>query len=1366
MAAITWEELIQKGGGNIHYIFTVAGYPWAVTDHPDVKTLLNDGSSAAKSARQTIFGSTLLNSPELLADWDMEEEGTGSWLVGSGSTLSKETVSPKRGNRCIRVTDANDGSAYQQIVQTGVTYRVRGWARGDGVTANIPRVDASGVSGSIWDGTNSNAWQYFDEEFTPVGAFVGLEKIGSVQGYVEFDHVSVKEVTTYPAESTTKFPIFTTLQKFSGQKFSLNETRGEIRGGGFSIEISDEELGHQWSTTSNVGNTDSKGLVGVHAIAQPRSDTAVGYGTLHETCAQASTTLTVYEQDGGTLDAGVPDGELPDSEYRLLWVDQECVAASSVMPNSDEELTDGDMEAAGTGAWTAAYGTHSKETTSPKQGIRNIKILATAGAGWKYPQAYQTVLTVGKTYRLKGWARSDGSQQPRAWSGSDIWVGTTSNSWQYIDEEFVSGHAIIAFSFNINTPVGTEYVEFDGMTIKEVASSNDITLSARGIARSRDADHFTSFFDNVTSPLVLDTPPSIIDKPCTVWAIGLEGDGSAILTQPVIIQEGVVGADVGTKNGITRISVLSVFERLNTDFQLPKYDGQLGRYIFYRGDVGILNDGAYGVVYNWEMPHLVIAERDSHTDTTATNRHIWLCARNSSVEFDSPEEVLAALADELGKVETPLGDDTNDDQVSGDATVGRVETTYHYEVRDGKIQQSDKDGSSSNTLSFITGPLAFCFNLGAGPINTFDGGNYVYDDKSLAQMIGSKRPWFMNTESGGLTGQNYWLGKPWMMCLDATNSDVSIGQSGRRLLPHDDWVCDYYYSYEWNENYKDTLSLNQEVPDSTFFRVPKEEGGSDSYLYIKGEEAATQFIADDEIALGNINDEFAPGYANYGKVTVNTIAADSGYTKLEVDDDKVYKALNTSPFSHGRPLFSMKALDLAQQDTQTDSSDPNYDMWQIGYRAELQSPSLGKIFRAILNDPNHGQDISSTNQLTFITGFTTEGDFTSIIDWDDLDEKTKYAREALNIGDYKLNIAGSINLYSMLKNEIVLHGLSPTYEWDQESGQFRVKFRHLAPLNATQAAFGGRVIDNTTLIHGHTTDSTHNDAWLANSARFQANYDNGRFYRTYNITYNSGFAMNRKPSRSIRISSVLSHIGADKVAAEQYFSKLIYHFAQPSPVLKSPLGLNAFLDVALGREVSVTDETARNPYDHELGLTNKPGLITAISYDWINGIMNASYRLSDEILYGYAPACYVTANNSTKGASSRITCQSELHEFSNITDRVDCMWFGCYNWNPSTNTYAAKSCSCGEYKILAFERYKKAITPLSFNVYTVASSGEIVIEDQDGGAANYTAWDVTKNYVLVFADWDSVESCQQDFVYFADDSDTLGSGGDRGRRWG
>jgi hypothetical protein len=1368
MAAITFEELVQKGGGNIRYIYGVAGYPWVVTDDPDVVTALNAGDTAGKNARKKIFGSTLLNSPELLVDGDMEASGTSDWSIQNGATLSKETLNQKQGSQYLRITRAASwGAANNSASLTiGDTCRIQGWARGDG--KSYPRV----YNGSyIWTGTVSKAWQYFDLEFVVANATMVFIKEGSSGTYVDVDGVSVKRVTTYLAEDTDKFPIFATLQNFSKQSWRLDETRGSISGGDFSVEISDEDLPTKWSTTANIGNTDSLGLPGVHSMAQPRSDSAVGWGTLLNKNDRASTSLVVSEQDGGTLDTGIPDGELPDSEYRLLWVGQECVAASSVMPNSDELVVDGDMEAVGTAAWSPVQSaTLTKETTDPKEGLQCLRVAYNGAAN---ASTEQNILTVGSTYRVRGWARGDGvSSLPRIGDRNSVnyFVGTTSNTWQYVNFEFTPTSTY----FKMNT-TSTGYTEYDDISIKEVTTSNDITLTARGVARSRDADHWTSFFDNITSPLVIDTPPSIIDKPCTLWAIGMTDDGSSILTQPVIIREGVVGTDVMTNNGITRISCLSVLNRLDNDFQLPKYDGKLSKYVLYRGNVGVDDSTtSYGVYRRFEMPHLVIKEFTAAKpgeSNSGTNKYIWLCARNSSVEFDSPEEVLQALVEELGRCEATDAT-ANQSQLSGDATVGGyTQLSYHYEIRDGKLVQMDKDGTWSVTLSMITGPLAWCFNLGAvGAVNQVLPNGWGNSD--MAGLIGNKRPWFVYPTPSNMelnVGVGNSTKDPWMVALSGVEtSSTQYNRSSRYLEPYENWVADYYYSYQWSESYKNSLAIGQQVPLTNTFNVPEEAGGSTSYLYLRGEGAATQFSAGDEISIGSPTDAFEPGRPNYASFTISTIAVDDGDTKIAPTNEVISKVDTQTPFAHGRPLFSMRALDLASQDSNTDDPDENYDMWATGQRTSTVATTLGQLFRGILDDPNHGLDIPSIIQLTHIVGFTTEADFVSIIDWDDLDEKAKHAQQALGLGDYKFLLGDEVNLYDLLKSELLLHGLSPTYEWDAENDQFRIRFRYLAPLNETQAAFGGRIIDNSNLVHGQTTGTKHNDEWIANTAKIRANHDRGRFYRTYNLNYDSGFAMNRKASRNVSASSVISHISATEYDATNFFAQLLYQFATPDPTLRAQLGYNAFLDIALGRECAVTDETARNPYDHTLGLTDKPALITSISF----GAMGApgqdvSYRIGDKTTTGYAPACYVQANNSEKIASSRITCASDLHEFSNITDRVDCMWFGCYTWNPSTNTYTAKTdCGCGEYKILAFERYKKSISVLEFNVFSISSDGTIVIEDQDGGAANYTAWSETANYVLVFADWDDVETCQQKFLYYADDNNSLGSGSDRGFRWG
>jgi hypothetical protein len=230
--------------------------------------------------------------------------------------------------------------------------------------------------------------------------------------------------------------------------------------------------------------------------------------------------------------------------------------------------------------------------------------------------------------------------------------------------------------------------------------------------------------------------------------------------------------------------------------------------------------------------------------------------------------------------------------------VGRVETTYHYEIRNGRLYQSDKDGTYSVKLSRITGPLAWCFNLGSGPSNKTSG-NYSYSDQKLAQMIGDKNPWFVRPDAESLTDEMGILkeGMPWLTCIDATDTTAVIGQVTRRLEPYEDWVADYYYSYQWDEDFKNTLNQTDEIPETDSFRIPEEAGGSDPYIYLRGEEAADNFIAGDEVSFGNINDDFAEGYPNYGKITIDTIATDSGYTKIEATDDKIYKGAGTSPFS-------------------------------------------------------------------------------------------------------------------------------------------------------------------------------------------------------------------------------------------------------------------------------------------------------------------------------------------------------------------------------------------------------------------------------------------------------------------------------------
>jgi len=160
--------------------------------------------------------------------------------------------------------------------------------------------------------------------------------------------------------------------------------------------------------------------------------------------------LDAYQQDTyQEIDSSLLDVDLP----LRSWFTKET---------GSELLVDGDMEAAGVGSWTAGSGaTLTKQTTSPYSGLRLLRVAGTAPAN-----AYQTILTIGKKYRVTGWMRSDGVATPRATDagGAISVIGTTSTSWQRIDVTGIASNA----GYQLRVNAGTGYVEFDDVSIYEV----------------------------------------------------------------------------------------------------------------------------------------------------------------------------------------------------------------------------------------------------------------------------------------------------------------------------------------------------------------------------------------------------------------------------------------------------------------------------------------------------------------------------------------------------------------------------------------------------------------------------------------------------------------------------------------------------------------------------------------------------------------------------------------------------------------------------------------------------------------------------------------------------------------------------------
>lgn len=126
------------------------------------------------------------------------------------------------------------------------------------------------------------------------------------------------------------------------------------------------------------------------------------------------------------------------------------------------KLTDGDMEASGTAAWTANDSTLSKDTTAPLyQGAQHLRITSTGDTFY----AGQSVMQANATYRVRGACRSgDGVATCKiiTSAGATVWQGTADTTWQTFDFTFKNGTGSTLYFGSGNNHPGI--VDFDDLT--------------------------------------------------------------------------------------------------------------------------------------------------------------------------------------------------------------------------------------------------------------------------------------------------------------------------------------------------------------------------------------------------------------------------------------------------------------------------------------------------------------------------------------------------------------------------------------------------------------------------------------------------------------------------------------------------------------------------------------------------------------------------------------------------------------------------------------------------------------------------------------------------------------------------------------
>ncbi|HWA51560.1 MAG TPA: DUF2341 domain-containing protein [Patescibacteria group bacterium] len=447
----------------------------------------------------------------IAVDGDMEASDTSAWTnAGSGAAFTKDTTNPHAGSRDLRITWVSGSNPLAQLVSNpiviGRSYRVRGWFKSDGSHTSGVYDNSTPLAVS----TTGGSWESFDITYVATTTGLRFRVNTSSAGYADFDDITVQEVNI-PSSATTPAQLLT-----DGNM----ETSGTAAWtAGFSATLSKQTNNpHSGALVLRVASNGSlQGYAGQNILTVGNVYRIYGYARSDGTAIPkiAGNSVTYWGSGTNSTTWQPFDVVLVASSGSLLalqnqttsgYVEFDDVTVSldtGIRSDSILSTLDGDMEQSGTSYWTAANAaTLSKDSSASHGGTQALEILCT---GTGNPAARQTPLLTGKTYRLTGWAKGDGTVGPSVVVASGaIWTGTASTSWQFFDVSWIATSNLI--SLVAATSSSGKFVEFDDLTLTEISplsgiNTNGVTVGAAANGHLTNAYSFdgTNDFVNIYS---------------------------------------------------------------------------------------------------------------------------------------------------------------------------------------------------------------------------------------------------------------------------------------------------------------------------------------------------------------------------------------------------------------------------------------------------------------------------------------------------------------------------------------------------------------------------------------------------------------------------------------------------------------------------------------------------------------------------------------------------------------------------------------------------------------------------------------------------------------------------------------------------
>lgn len=355
------------------------------------------------------------------------------------------------------------------------------------------------------------------------------------------------------------------------------------------------------------------------------------------------------------------------------------------------------------------------------------------------------------------------------------------------------------------------------------------------------------------------------------------------------------------------------------------------------------------------MPHLGILECDkAGTYGTVGMYHfhpIWLCAQDTSVKYDTWQEVRDALLTELACC-SATASAANHDQVSGDGTADNdyVALQYKYIWKNGMLRQinyDDGDDVHAYEASLITGPLAWLFNMGA--VYTYEhieSAEFDAFGAASSELKYYNDPFFfysnylepaMDILAGGMAGwweeddpktppPSYHFSSPWMVC--SFGGDLAVTPHGMHYsywgditcwllggtneAKRDEWRANYYYEWEWDSD--DTATWDGDPAKALGGKIETslKTYADTFYIYVPNPEI-TMLSAGDVVTFGSADDHHMSRAGTpeprYAQATIDSYSVSGSIGTIVLSPTMSQVDGHPKCFHYGSGIFHIRALE-------------------------------------------------------------------------------------------------------------------------------------------------------------------------------------------------------------------------------------------------------------------------------------------------------------------------------------------------------------------------------------------------------------------------------------------------------------------------